>query len=80
MGNSLYSQINESINNADYEQFQSLLNNLSKPTLCGVSLLRSKVVSLAFIAVSPIVSKINVWTHIWHPVYLVVEPRANHGP
>ena len=30
MGNSLYSQINESINNADYEQFQNLLNNLPK--------------------------------------------------
>ena len=28
MGNSLYSQINESINNADYEKFQTLLNNL----------------------------------------------------
>lgn len=30
MGNTLYSQINESINNADYEKFKTLLNTLPK--------------------------------------------------
>lgn len=37
MGNTLYSQIKESINNADYEKFQTLLNTLPKNDINNIS-------------------------------------------